>query len=212
MFAWGRPLELSRRFAIYSCALMLLIAATAGAIVWARRSQSAKPYFLYITRDGEWVVYSERLRAQDSELPWHRLLQESIAVKYARDYMRVTNNLAESAEVLWCRCKDNCDGSWNQCRICCMSDAGVFNNFENFIMPEWRKKFGGGETLELADVAAAAMGEIEERGGTWKLTGTLISNKSDAKRITAFVKIERMRSGHAQTLGYYVSGFDFYLE
>jgi len=49
MFAWGRPLELARRFAIYSGIVLFLIAAAAAAIMWARRSESVRPYFIYVS-------------------------------------------------------------------------------------------------------------------------------------------------------------------
>ncbi|MDR1071438.1 MAG: hypothetical protein LBL21_02245 [Rickettsiales bacterium] len=211
MFAWGRPLELSRRLAIYSGALVLLIAAAAGAIAWARRSQSAKPYFIYAAEGGEWLVYSEHLRSRDSETPWHRLMQESVAVKYARDYLRVPAGLAD-ADDLWCKCGGDCGDGLGKCALCCASGSGIFDDFERNIMPEWRKKFGGGESAELEKIEAAALGEADERGGTWMLTGVLASSKSPAKKVTAFVRIERARGGRGQTLGYYVGGFDFYLE
>ena len=207
MFAWGRPLELARRFAVYSGMALLLIAFVAGAIVWARRSQGVRPYFIYAADGDEWSVYSENLRDFDAEVPWTHLFQESLVDRYARDYFRVPDNMAD-AENLWCKCQ-SCE-AWNKCRVCCAGASAAYDFFARMVLPAWRNKFGRGERTELANARAAPMGVADERGGYWKITGDLTSNKSAAKKIVGFAKVERARTGYPGTLGFYVAEFYFY--
>ncbi|MDR2268731.1 MAG: hypothetical protein LBD94_00930 [Rickettsiales bacterium] len=209
MFAWGRPLETARRFAIYSGIVMLLIIVCAGALVWARRSQNARPYFLYINGTGEWSVYSERKQNSPTELPWYHLIQESIAVKFTSDYFNISKSQIDNENVLWCKCANmDCDKNWNQCKLCCGSDSKTFNSFFIQILPRWREKFENGEVMEFINIFAKPMGTPDEKGGLWKITGDLISNKK--KKIIAFVKIGHTRDGYQNTLGFHVSEFNFY--
>jgi len=207
MFAWGRPLELARRFAIYSGIVLFLIATAAAAIMWARRSESARPYFIHVSDDGEWAVYSETLQGPKSELLWAQLIQESIADKYSRDYFRVPDSLAD-ADALWCRC--NACETWNRCRICCAADGKTYNFFTEKVLPVWRNKLGNGETQSFENRRMTAMAPVDERGGFWKITGDLTSNKSRTKKIIGFMKIERAKNTHPESLGFFVSEFYFY--
>jgi hypothetical protein len=207
MFAWGRPLELARRFAIYSGLVLFFAVCVAGAIVWARRSQGVRPYFIHISDSGEWTVWSEKLRGFSSEVSWAALIQESIADKYARDYFEVPAAL-DDAEALWCKC-GQCD-VWNRCRVCCAGDARAYEFFTRSVLPTWRKKFGAGETQRFINRKASPVGAVDERGGYWKITGELADGRGAAKKIVAFMGIGRSRSGRAEALGFYVSEFYFY--
>jgi len=212
MFKEARGLELARRFAVLSSALLFLIACAAGAIVWAHRSESARPYFLYVDRaSGEWMVYSQKVGAANSESPWYRMLQESMAVNFASGYLRISDSLAENGDVLWCRCGGDCDANWGRCKLCCASDSKTFERFYADVLPDWRRRFGAGEFMEPVDVSAAPIGEVAEHGGMWRITGVLISNRARARQFVAFMKLGRNRGAHAETLGYYVSEFDFYV-
>lgn len=207
MFAWGRPLELARRFAIYSGVILFLIAATAGIIFWAHRSQRAIPYFLHISDSGEWIVFSKNSGNMVGVMPWARLIQEAIVDKYARDYFLVPDNLRD-ADRLWCKC-GSCDLD-DKCRLCCAGDIRAFDVFTNDVLPVWRQKFGNGETLSFEGRRAVPLGLIDENGGFWRVTGILKSNKSAQRKIVAFVKTERNMGRHPETLGFHVTEFYFY--
>ena len=206
LFAWGRPLELARRFAIYSGVALFLAVCTAGAIVWAHRSQGVRPYFLHVSPEsGEWVVYSQNMRNEAASTPWFRLVQESVAVRYAADYFRISADAAEN-DGLWCRCSaDNCAENRDKCAVCCAAGGSEFDNFTARTLPMWRKKIAAGETAALSDVRAAPIGEVSDKGGFWKITGRIASGG-----ITGFARIERSKSDHRQTLGYYIAEFVFY--
>jgi hypothetical protein len=209
MFGEMRSLELARRFAIYSGALLFLAICVAAAIFWAHRSQSAKPYFLYASPDGEWLVYSEGGGAE-AAMHWSRLIQESVAVNYASAYFRVSGNPVYNNNVLWRKCDDGCDGDQIKNSLCCAGDKRAFEYFLKNILPGWQERFKSGETLDLENIAAAPIGEASERGGFWRLTGDLVSNKSRTKKITGFVKIDRGQGVRPETLGFYVSEFNWY--
>jgi hypothetical protein len=211
MFPGGRPLELARRFAIYSCALLFIAACMAGMVFWAGRSRRVSPHFIFISESGEWTVYSGNDHQPESPMPAYRLMQESIAVKYAADYFRITGDPAGNAEVLWCKCSDqSCAVNWNKCKICCAGDQKAFGDFATNVEPEWRKIFAAGGTMELAGITARPAGEIDENSGFWEIKGELVSRKK--RRVTAFVRIGRSRNEHRQTLGFHVSEFDFYID
>ena len=206
MFAWGRPLELARKFTIYSGLLLFLILCAGAAVIWARRSESAKPYFLYIS-GGEWTVFSESAERNKTELSWAVLMQESIAVRYAGLYFRIPDNVSE-ADGLWCGCRE-C-GEWNRCALCCGADPRTFEFFREQVLPGWRARLGAGETQRLIRVTASPMGRVSERGGVWKISGTLNSNRNDQRRIIGFMRIDQSKSSHPLTLGFYVSEFFWY--
>jgi len=87
----------------------------------------------------------------------------------------------------------------------------VFEGFTKNVLPKWQKKFSDGETMELAEASAEPVGEVSEKGGLWRVSGELRSNRSRAKKITAFVRV-LAGDGRARTLGYYVQEFDFYAD
>ena len=206
MFAWGRPLELARRFAIYSGILLFLIACAAAAVIWARRSESARPYFLHVS-GGDWAVYSESAQKSKTELSWALLMQESIAARYAELYFRIPDGQAE-ADNLWCGCQD-C-GEWNKCGLCCGADPRAFDSFKEQILPKWRAKFEAGETQRLINVVAETFGRPGDRGGVWKITGALTSGKNKPREIIGFMKIDQSKNLYPLTLGFYVAEFYWY--
>lgn len=213
-----RPLELARRFAIYSGVVLFLILCAALAIIWARRSQNVRPYFLYmgLNGNGEWAVYSEQIRNGADAKRWHQLIQESIAARFAADYFRVSADFGDNEKNLWCKCRaagaNDCAENGTRCRLCCASDSKTFDQFSAKTLPEWRRKFGDGESVELIDIHVDALGSANEKGGVWQIYGELSSNKNKTKKIIGFINLERSRGDHADTLGYYVSGFDWYIE
>jgi len=215
MFANGRDLELSRRFAIYICALLFLIAVCSGAIFWAHRSSGVKPYFLYVSGT-EWSVFSANKNEEITAAPWHRLLMESIAVRFASDYMRISNDPRENSNVLWCSCSGRCDIDPTECRICCASDTFVFGAFVNHIQPVWEQMFLDGEFMDLTNIVASPVGPITERGGMWRLVGTLRLgrhtdiNRRPAEPVVIYMTIGRSGNTHARTFGFHVTGFNFY--
>lgn len=215
MFAWGRSLELSRRLAIYICALLFLISAIGGAIFWANRSTSVRPYFIHIGRymdRTDWTVFSAH-RAESSAVPWFRLMQESIAVNYATNFLRISNDESENREMLWCRCNAaQCDADPGECQICCAASSSQFDAFLQNTWPVWQEMFDRGEFMEFTDVHAVPAGIITETGGLWRVTGTVATTRGFNRSVTAFVRIERVGRGnaHARTLGFFVSEFDFF--
>jgi hypothetical protein len=210
-FSGARPLELARRLAIWSGICAALIAALVFAILWARRSQSARPYFLYSGPGGVWVAASEHGDAAPESLPWFHLLQEAIAVRYAADYFRITADPIGTEAVLWCGCNEaKCESDFGACRVCCASGSRAFDAFSRQVLPQWRARMAAGTVSELSQISARPSGRISEDGGSWRITGVLSGKKPI--RITGFMRITRSRDGHGRTLGYFTDGFDFYRE
>lgn len=209
MFAWGRRLEVARRFAIYSLMTMFLIVGTAAAILWARRSESVRPYFIHVSEAGEWSVYSPNRGDFDAEILWAKLFQESLAVKYARNYFLVPGDSA-AAENLWCDCR-SCE-VWNACLVCCAGSSMAFDFFKRRLLPEWLGALERGERRALSNIVTAPLGDVGEHGGYWRITGDLASNRGGIRKIIGFMKIERGREGRGETLGFLVSEFYFYTD
>ncbi|MDR2770089.1 MAG: hypothetical protein LBB08_01410 [Rickettsiales bacterium] len=209
MFAWGRPLELARRFAVYFGILVFLIFACIGTIYWARRSMSARPYFIY-AGDGAWSVFSERIGAGAASAPWHRVMQESLALRFAEMYFRITGDMAANEGALWCRCAaDSCAADSNQCAVCCASGTKAYSDFAANVLPLWRGAALSGVMSELVDASARPIGRTDERGGFWEITADLVSNAAPVRRITAYARIGT-GGGRGASLGFFVSEFYFY--
>jgi len=212
MFPWGRPLETARRFAVYFGILAFLTVCAAGAIFWAHRSERVDPYFIYAGPGNEWLVFSTLPRRAPPSPAW-RLVQESMVVKYAVDYFRITGDMAGNSAVLWCGCSQaSCAEDWNQCKICCASGDKAFKEFKAVILPLWIEKFDRGQTMELGNVAARPIGRVLPTGGTWEITGELVESSEKTRLITAYAKVERLGDGHMQTAGFRIAEFHFYAE
>ncbi|MDR1027118.1 MAG: hypothetical protein LBL46_01740 [Rickettsiales bacterium] len=206
MFASERSLELARRFAVWSGALLLLISIAAGAVWWARRSQSARPYFMFIDAGGDWRVLAAKTK---SDVPWTELFQESLARRIAADWFLITGDMAENNAVLWGKC-ETCDGgSWDKCRIQCAAATGVFDDFSRSVVPKWRKVFGDAATQKLTDISVEKVDA--GRAGVWKIGGVVRRTNTAPRSIVGFMRIERGR-GRPETLGFYVAGFEWYGE
>jgi hypothetical protein len=211
LFAGNRSLELSRRFAIFSGMIFLLIVFLSIMLVWAYKSQGARPYFLYINDNGYWTVYSEKNKFSDVVLPWYAPVQESVATNFMTNYLTITPDPEENNSRLWCNCSGNsCSISWGKCQICCSTNQYVFGIFSKQILPNWQARFANGERFTLENVRAFPTGDVTIDGGLWEIVGDLVSNKNQDKRITGFVKVARSEGQYVDTLGYYVEEFDFY--
>ena len=209
MFATGRGLELSRRFAIYICAILFLIAVVGGTIFWAHRSSAIRPYFIYVSGN-EWIVHSANKNEEVSAAPWYRLLQESIVASFAADYMRISSDVAENNNMLWCRCSGRCDIDPTECRICCASDTRMFSSFSSTILPIWQEMFDGGQFMTLSNISATPVSNVTERGGIWRVTGTLMSNIRTPVPVVIYITIARNPNTHVRTFGFHVADFNFY--
>ena len=213
VFSEARGLELARRFAIYASLLSFLIISVAATIVWAHRSQSAKPYFLYINPEtGVWSAYGQKLQRVDADAPWYKLIQESLAVRITENWLRIPENPAD-ADTMWCGgCQPSvCGDGLGRCKLCCLMGAQMQDYFKTTIMPEWRRRLNDGETLRATNIVAEPFGGIDEAGGLWRVTGVVVSNKTRAKNFVVFVRIGRNQMSHADKLGFFVSEFNFFI-
>jgi hypothetical protein len=136
-------------------------------------------------------------------------MQESLAVKYAGNYFRISGDQAEN-DAMWCKCAaGSCADDGNRCAICCAAGSSEFDMFQIKVLPMWRKKIAANEHATISDVRASPVGEISEDGGLWKIAG-IIESGGLSVGIMAFARIERSKSDHQKTLGYYIAEFIFY--
>jgi hypothetical protein len=212
LFSSARPLELSRIFGIYLGIIFVIILCLCGMIVWVHNSQGARPYFLYTNSAGDWVVYRESGKKVDVNVPWHKLMTESLITHFVQNYFMVSKDSDINENSLWCS-SNKCDSNIDSCKIYCSSTPTIYTTFVTNVLDMWKDKAKNGETQQLDPETIRAEqinGLKEDEANFWKVTGILKSSKGPDKKIVCFVTVSSNNSITPQTFGLYISDFSFY--
>ena len=172
---------------------------------------------------GEWTVIGEKTRPDAPVAGW-AAMQEAVVGNFAKNWFQILES-ERGNEVNWCRCdrrrcarpsaEDFGQYGGNMCFLCCRSGDSLYRMFAEEVLPELRVRFAAGEVRALRDdgyfpLVIAPVSRLAEGGGLWRVSGTLVSNKTGHKKIEAYVRVSRHLSDYPLTLGYFVSDFHGY--
>ena len=217
-FPAGKSIAVARVAAIATGVVFALIMVACVTLVWASRSRRVHTFLIEIENPARWqLVGHEHDNRTISAL---RAMQESVVVSYVKNRFSISANPIEN-DIMWSECGRDIDcakpdeRSMNArpCPIYCASAATVFAQFASDIVPDYRARADAGErwSVNTDTLRVAPMDRIsDERGGTWRVLFTIVSNQSAPIKMIAYVKIARISGAYPRTMGFYVADFNAY--
>ena len=218
VYPGARQLAVARAMAVWSAIAFFIAVALVGLLLWSARSMRISPILISINLDtGEWSCITETGGAA-LEYTANHAMQESVVGNFARRWFAVSTNPREN-DALWCNCTpSDCARSAVEenrppCLVCCGAGADLFRKFTSDVLPDWRVRAGRGESLALDEdsIHISPIGEINDGGGLWHLTATLMSDATNPHKVEAYIRVARQGGGaYPTTMGFYVANFNSY--
>lgn len=226
-FPAGSRIATSRAMGIGILSVCLLIIFTCGMILWAVAARTVDPFLISVNPiTGNWEIVGHS-HGQD-EISQNHLAQMSTVNRFVQDWFYISPDDA-SNDARWSTCNDevcidsdNVIYGGNECSLFCMSDADLFTNFSENIVPGYIERAGRGiywfvkpDTIQITK-----SGDITDKAGTWRVTATVMSNVGDFQilayanvvkgNISNSVTDEIYPLNYVQTMGYKVTKFNSY--
>ncbi len=152
------------------------------------------------------------------EFPALRTLQESVVMKFAANWFRISETDAEN-QARW----DTCDQATcasdeytaradGMCALSCAASNDLFVRFVQDVAPDYTMRMAAGETwvLDINTLNVIPDGPITTDGGLWRISGQIISNLVGRIDVLAFATVGRNQNAYPTTLGFYVQDFNAY--
>lgn len=217
-FPAGKRIAVSRFMAIGISAMFFLIIFACGLLIWSVRSQRVDPFLISINNlTGQWsIVGHPHGQLQHNAM---RTMQESVVGNFAADWFTISSDADENT-AMWqtcdrdeyCQTDDILTYGDKTCALYCAAGEDIFSRFIYNVVPDYQNRAAAGEriTLNMETIQIEPMGQVNENGGTWRLTATVQSNLSGETNIIAFAKVARDTKFYPRTLGFYVADFNAY--
>jgi hypothetical protein len=215
-FPAGRRIAISRMMAVATLCVFLIIIFLCGILFWSSRSENVRPFMIGIRNDGTWAVVGH-----DGGTPEYSInytMQESLAGNFVKSWFTISEshdaNLAawKQCDRTTCVSGDELMFGSRECSIYCNTGDDLFSDFYYNILPDWEKRESNGTTWSVRDddMRITPAGVINENGGTWRISATILDNNGKTFNVMAFLKIAKNNNYHPATLGFYVADFNAY--
>lgn len=217
-FPAGRRIAVSRVAAIGTAIVFLLICFACGIMLWTMRSARVHPFLISVNdASGIWqVVGHDHGRKTVSAT---RTLQESVVGNLVRNWFRISDDAFENAAI-WRECdrSADCDSEDatvtvdGDCAMFCVTSADLFTTFVNDIVPGYRARAQNDQqwSVDMDSLRITPASKIDDRGGTWRVQATVMTNTGTPMDIIAFAVIRRDKRSYPRTMGFYVADFNAY--
>lgn len=218
-FPAGKQLALSRFAAVFSMISFALVVCVCGFLFFLQKHQGISPLIIYADApNGEWELIAPK--RQESQIPYYGAIQKAIAGIITEKWFRIAGDVNQN-ERMWTECNREMVCSkrvtsnlkmTQGCDIFCLTSDEVYSDFEDSVLPDYRMRESSGETWFVIpnSVKINPVSTPTAKGGLWRATATIISNKVGKMDIIAFIEIAHQNSQHQQNLGFYVSNFNSY--
>ena len=214
----GKTIAVSRFMAICTLVTFLMIIFLSVIILWSSKSDKLNPFMISANNiTGEWKIVGKSDIIHEYSAAY--TMQESVVGNFVSDWFKISADNSEN-ERAWQDCNRNvCTSSADNlifgdrsCAIYCASGEDLYSRFKYEILTDYEVRVQNGETLNLdyktLDISPA--GKINENGGTWKVSATIISNKNKNFDIEVFLKVANNKNYYPQTMGFYIADFNSY--
>ena len=197
----------------------MLIIFACGVLLWAQKSVKVHPFLISINEiTGQWDIVGHKHHDTKVFSTTHTL-QESVVGEFVK-YWFLVSNQEKTNELLWSSCErsqcasvSNTRSVADKCAIYCLSSDNVFNDFNDQMVPDYKRRISENEFLVIdpTTLKMQPLGAIADVGGTWQISvNVLSSSKRESMTILAYAVISRNMNLYPKTLGYYVSDFNAY--
>lgn len=216
VFPAGKRIAVSRVMAIGSMIAFLIIVFLCGMLFWSARSMRVDPLIVSINHTtGAWDIVGHSHGQTD--MTASQSLQESVAINFAKSWFFISADDAQN-NARWADCdrtavcmSENFSPRANDCAIYCAASDNVFSAFVYDVVPDYQARAAAGAVwmLDSASTDITALTPIDERGGTWQIMATVLTD-TGAMDVVAFATVARDVNTYPATMGYYVAAFNAY--
>ena len=216
----GKHIAISRTFGIWSIIAFLVIIACCVAMPWLIKNRTINPFMIYVDGpNGAWELVGRT--SLERSMPYYESVQRALVGIFTEKWFTISAS-AEKNSLNWDRqnrdtvCNRRVPITFAQSDggdIYCMAGESIYKMFSEDVLPMYHEYESNGETwyVDPNKIQIEPVGTVSELGGTWMAHATIRSTARGNFSVIVYAKVAR-DSGHPQTLGYYIAGFNSYGE
>lgn len=219
-FPAGKQIAVSRFLAIVITLVFIVIIVMCGLIIWATHSEKIHPFLISTNQiTGRWRVEGHT-HSRTKEVKIAQTLQESVLVRFVRNWFQISEEDYVN-ELVWqsapersdaCGLDNSSSTDIDENVIYCLSSDNVYKLFTEQILPGYKMRVLNGEvwSLESSSLQLVPISSVSQEGGTWQVTGRIVSNLQAPIDFFAIAVVDRRVETYPYTLGYHVTEFNAY--
>ncbi len=218
-FPAGKRVIVSRMMAIGISIGLMIIVFLAGMILWAATSRKIDPFLISVNpATGTWTLVGHGHMRQHSAT---YLMQESLVRNFVENWFAVSSNPVandarwEMCDMATCASDEYRGVMSSRCALSCISSPQLMEKFVYNIVPTYQDYVANGmeqvinmSTLNVAPISGPDT--ITDAGGTWQISGTILTKAGAKINIMAFATVGRMADQYSKTMGFYIADFNAY--
>ena len=215
-FPAGKTIALSRTFAIWISISFFLIVAMCIFLILGLHFKKNYPFLISVDPfTDEWSVITYPGKSEKESVHQYQIVQEKMVRDFVTNWFTISGD-SKTNELRWQQCEvEECAQSVQinpdniKCAISCKSDAAVFTEFTENVLPDYRTYASASGKWNVGRMLITPTA-VNETSGLWQVVATIRPSMSAPFNTLVFITIEQDQNKYPATLGYYVRTFNSY--
>ena len=215
-FPAGKTVALSRTFAVWISITFFLIVAMCGFLLLGIHFKKNYPFLISVDPfTEEWSVITYPDKNEKESVHQYQIVQEKLVSDFVTNWFTISGD-TQINEARWQQCDaEECLQSEQinpdniKCAISCKSDANVFEEFTENVLPDYRN-YAGGAGKWTVERMLITPNDVNETSGVWQVVVSVRPSMSASFNALVFITIEQDLNKYPATLGYYIKNFNSY--